>query len=87
MQDIFEDATIIYKNGLRKVFDAISITSKGVYTGYVNSKNESEEKFVNNTFIPRNKIKKIMIFNEDGKSKDIVFKNLYLEEKIKWKEK
>jgi len=35
MQNIIENATIIYKNGLKKICEAISITEKGVYTGCI----------------------------------------------------
>ena len=73
MNDLIENATIIYKNGLKKICDAISITEKGVYTGFIKSSNENKEKFVNNSFIPLDQIKKIMIFNENGKLKNLNF--------------
>jgi len=71
MPDMIENATITYKNGLKKIYEAISITKKGVYTGYIKPKNKKGEEFVNHSFIPRDQIKKITIFNEHGKSKNI----------------
>ena len=73
MNDLIENATIVYKNGLKKICEAISITEKGVYTGFIKSSNENKEKFVNNSFIPLDQIKKIMIFNENGKLKNLNF--------------
>ncbi len=74
MQNIIENATIIYKNGLKKICEAISITEKGVYAGYIKPKNKKDEEFVNHSFIPKDQIQKIMFFNENGKSKDIEIK-------------
>ena len=73
MNDLIENATIVYKNGFKKICEAISITEKGVYTGFIKSSNENKEEFVNNSFIPLDQIKKIMIFNENGKLKNLNF--------------
>ena len=67
MQDLVENATIIYKNGLKKIFDAISVTEKGVYTGEIKSLNENREGFIHHSYIPKNQIQKIMVVNEKGK--------------------
>ena len=69
MQNIIENATIVYKNGLKKICEAISITERGVYAGYIKPKNDEE--FVNHSFIPKDQIQKIMVFSENGKLKDI----------------
>ena len=45
MKDVIENATIIYKNGLKKIVDALSISEKGVFTGYIKSKSDVD-KFV-----------------------------------------
>ena len=71
MKDIIENATIIHKNGLKKIYDAIQITNKGVYTGSIITKNQEVEVFEDYGFIPRDQIQKITIFDEHGKSKDI----------------
>ena len=71
MNDLIENATIIYKNGLKKTCEAISITEKGVYTGFIKSSNNKE--FVNNSFIPMDQIKKILVFAENGKLKNLDF--------------
>ena len=72
MQNIIENATIVYKNGLKKICEAISITERGVYAGYIKPKNDEE--FVNHSFIPKDQIQKIMVFSENGKLKDIEIK-------------
>ena len=73
MKKLIENATIIYKNGIKELCDAISITEKGVYTGHVNSIAVNEEEFINHSFIPKDQIRKIIIFNEKGESKAIDF--------------
>jgi len=75
MQNIIENATITYKNGIKELCDAISITEKGVYTGQVNSIAVNEKGFIVHSFVPKDQIRKIIIFNENGESKDIDFKN------------
>jgi hypothetical protein len=72
MKNIIENATIIYKNGLKKIFDAISISDKGVFTGYIKSNSEIE-KFVCYSYIPKDQIEKIMVLNENNQSNDIDF--------------
>jgi len=71
MKNIIENATIIQKNGLKKIYDAIQITKKGVYTGFIITKNEDGQVFEDNGFIPHDQIQKITVFNEHGKTKDI----------------
>ena len=72
MKNIIENATIVYKSGFRKICEVISITEKGVYAGFIKS-SEKKEVFVNNSFIPIDQIKKIIIFKENGKFKNINF--------------
>ena len=66
MKDLIENATIIYKNGTKKIFEVISITEKGVYTGFIKNINENKDVFVNNSFIPLDQIKNIIICGEKG---------------------
>ena len=66
MKDLIENATIIYKNGTKKIFEVISITEKGVYTGFIKDSNDNKEVFVNNSFIPLDQIKNIIICDEKG---------------------
>jgi hypothetical protein len=72
MQEIMENATIIYKNGLREIFDAISIANKGVYTGQIRQNNK-EIGFINHSYVPNDQIEKILVFNANGESKNINF--------------
>ena len=86
MKNIIENATIFYKNGVREIYDAISILEKGVYTGEINSIEENEE-FIQQKFIPKDQIQKIFFLNKNGKTEDIDFKNNNMEEKRKWTRK
>ncbi len=81
MQNIIENATIFYKNGLKEIYDAISIIDKGVYTGRIKSINKNDE-FIHHEFIPKDQIQKI-IFLKKGKTKLIDFNNFNREEIIK----
>jgi len=83
MQNIIENATIIYKNGLKKVVDAISITKNGIYTGKIRLNHNPIEGFVNYSFIPRDQIKKINFLNKWGESTDIFLEKCDREEKEK----
>jgi hypothetical protein len=67
MNDIIENATIIYKDGLKKIFDAISITEKGVYTGYIKSNKDDYIDFIDSGFIPIEYIEEILFISKDGK--------------------
>jgi hypothetical protein len=69
MNDIIENATIIYKDGLKKICDAISITEKGVYTGYIKSNKDNCVDFIDSGFIPIEHIGEILFISKDGKLK------------------
>ena len=72
MENLIENVTIIYKNGLKKFCDAISITDKGVYAGHI--KKSDEKEFINSNFIPLDQIKKIIAFSDNGKCHHIDFR-------------
>jgi len=71
MKHIIENATILYKNGVKQICDAIHITKKGIYTGRISTKQTQEAVFEDHGFIPRDQIEKIVVFNEHGKAKEI----------------
>lgn len=73
MKDIIEDVTILYRDGSKKLYEAISVKKHGIYTGYIKHSNGIKNKFVNQIFIPKIKIKKITICKEDGRLKEIIF--------------
>ena len=73
MKDIIEDVTILYRDGSKKLFEAISVKKHGIYTGYIKHSNGIKVKFVNQIFIPKIKIKKITICKGDGRLKEIIF--------------
>jgi len=81
MQVLIENATIIYKNGLKKIYEVISITEKGVYIGEIKSINDNRESFIHHGFIPKNQIQQIMVVTEKGKVRDIELKSELEEEK------
>ena len=72
MNDLIENVTIVYKNGFRRLCEVISITENGVYTGFIKSSSKKDV-FVNNSFIPNDQIRKIIILKRDGKIKNINF--------------
>ena len=72
MENVLENATIIQKSGDKLHFDAIVITEKGIYTGWIKSVNNTQ-KFEDYHFIPRDQIDKILICNTQGKLEDIDF--------------
>ena len=76
MRDIIENVIIVYKGGFKRIFDAISITENGIFTGYLKSKHTSGEEFINQMFIPRDRIQKIMITNPKHNVKNIEFKKI-----------
>jgi len=74
MSNVIENATIIYMNDLKEIFDAIILKENGIYTGHIKLLNEDKKEFINHSYIPRNQIKKIIFLTEDGEIKDIDFK-------------
>ena len=77
MEKIIENATIIYKSGKKEFYNAITVKENGIYTGDI--------KFINQSYVPINLIQKIIFLNQNGKSKNLLIKNVNREEKIKWK--
>ena len=75
MEKIIENATIIYKSGKKEFYNAITVKENGIYTGDI--------KFINQSYVPINLIQKIIFLNQNGKSKNLVIKNVNREEKIK----
>jgi hypothetical protein len=73
MKHIIENATILYKNGVKQICDAIHITKKGIYTGRIIANHEQEAVFEDYGFIPHDQIQRITICSEQGNIKDIDF--------------
>ena len=72
MEKVLENTTIIQKSGVKQHFDAIVITENGIYTGGLKNVN-NQQKFEDYHFIPRDQIKNILVFNDQGKLEDIDF--------------
>ena len=65
--NIYKNAIITYYNGEKELFDAISITNKGIYTGVIRKKNQCEE-FIDDGLISKENIKRIIVLDKEGKS-------------------
>lgn len=81
MNRIFENATIYFNNGIKEIYDAISIADQGVYIGQIKSINNKKEQFIHHKFVPLDQIDKIFFLNKNGKSRDIDFKKFKEERK------
>ncbi len=73
MGEEFETVTIFFKNGEREICDAFSITESGVYTAHVSSSSNGLSHAIENGFIPKEQIKRIIISHKDGTVKKIDF--------------
>jgi hypothetical protein len=71
MENIIENATILYTNGVKQLYDAVLITEKGIYIGRLRSKKGMHKDFEDHSFIPRDQIQKITVSNDKGKLRDI----------------
>jgi hypothetical protein len=80
MQKIIKNVTVVYKDGNKKLFEAVSIVDDGVYTGSFNKKNRSKPVFVDSGFIPIDHVEKICGLSEE-------IDNLNIEYKIKKRRK
>lgn len=83
MRNIIENATIIYKNGFKKIVEALSITKNGIFIGKIIQNRKTKDEFINYSFIPRNQINKINFLNEKGELTHIFFENCDMEVKEK----
>ncbi len=59
MIEILEQATVIYTDGVKEIFDTIRLTDKGVVIGHISSCNDDCDEFIDCGFISRNNIKNI----------------------------
>ena len=73
MNKIIENATIYFKNGKQEFYKSILLREKGVCVGTIINDSDNNTKFVDQEFIPLYQIQKIIVFNEQGKSRDINF--------------
>ena len=71
---IFKNAIITYVNGEKKIFDAIAVTDKGIYTGIIRVNEDNSEEFIDDGLISKEEIKKIIILDNSGDSQKIDLK-------------
>ena len=66
-----KNATIIFRDGDEEYYEAISITTNGIYTGDMKKKSTKDKNsnFYNYRFIPFGNVEKIIYKNENGKEK------------------
>lgn len=76
MESIIKNGTIIFKNGLKKSFEVISLTKTGVFTGYFQQSNKNHKEFIDQGFIPKDQIEKIFVFNSHSRLEEIDFKKM-----------
>jgi hypothetical protein len=70
---VYKNAIITYDNGEKEIFDAIVITGKGIYTGFVRLNNNLKEEFIDDGLISKDNIQKIIVIDKEGISQDINF--------------
>jgi len=80
MKHIIKNVIIHYKNGSKKIFEAISIDINGVYTGFFTFKNKNKTKFIDNGFVPIEHIDKICSLSNEIDDLIIDFKRNIKEE-------
>ena len=59
---IYENVTIYFKNGERECYKAIKLRERGICTGIIKNNSDSEIRFIEQGYIPLDRIKKSPIF-------------------------
>jgi hypothetical protein len=73
-ENIYKNAIVTYINGEKEIFEAIVITDKGIYTGFIRLNKDYQEEFIDDGLISKENIQKIIVLDKEGISKDIDFK-------------
>lgn len=78
MDKLLKNVTVIYIDGSKENYEAISITINGIYTGNIklNSKENNEIKILDHRFIPFENVRKIVYRNDDGEEKISFLKDI-----------
>lgn len=80
MEDIIENVTIIFENGVKGIYEAIAITKNGVLTGHIEDVKNKGKEFVTYSFIPRDQIQKLIVIDENTCFKVFDFEDLLKQE-------
>jgi hypothetical protein len=80
MKKIYENVTIYFKNGERECYKAIRFREKGICTGRIKDNPDSEIRFIEQGYIPLNRIEKITYLFENDELSIIDFFNKRKEE-------
>ena len=88
MDKLLKNATIIYNDGTKENYEAISINLRGIYTGKIETepKKNNGVRIFDHRFIPFENVKKIVYINENGYEKTRFLKDIR-EELEKWEKK
>jgi adenine deaminase len=73
MEEIIENGTIVFKNGSKKSYDVLSLTKTGVFTGHIKESTNYNKKFIDQGFIPKDQIQKILVLNKHSRWTEIDF--------------
>jgi hypothetical protein len=71
--NLYKNAIITYNNGEKEIFDAIVISDKGIYTGFIRLNKDHSEEFVDDGLISKENIQKIIVLGKEGITKNIDF--------------
>lgn len=77
---IYENVTIYFKNGERECYKAIKFREKGICTGIINNNSDSNKRFIEQGYIPLNRILKITYLLENYEISILDFFNKIREE-------
>jgi hypothetical protein len=80
MKKIYENVTIYFKNGERECYKAITFRKKGICTGIIKNNPDSEIRFIEQGYIPLNRIEKITYLLENDETRIVDFFNKIREE-------
>jgi hypothetical protein len=78
MDRLLKNAIILYTDGSRENYEAISINSRGIYTGKIDSgsKKNNELKIFDHRFIPFENVMKITYIDKNGNEKTSLLKDI-----------
>ena len=73
-KNILKNAIVTYNSGEKEIFEAIMISDKVIYTGFIKLNKKFEEKFIDDGLISKENIQNIIVLDNDSKSQIIEFK-------------
>jgi hypothetical protein len=80
MKKIYENVTIYFKNSERECYKAITFREKGICTGIIKNNPYSKTRFIEQRYIPLNRIVKITYLDKNNELSIVDFFNKIREE-------